>query len=296
MNPLFRPTMEEFEKLSFKVTDMMREHAFPYIAAISTEIEPNEGEHRGTGLYVELGNDTYLLTNEHVARKIKERPLAHQLIEGEGASRITNPVQAAFYPYDLAVTRIDRGIWSQENNRRRAFQVARLAIKHDPVDKDFLFLQGYSGERSYFSPTHQILINKATSFLTQSTKEPFVNLPAMLFALHYPPDLAKSLTPNSGGLPIPFGLSGSPVWDTNFHRCVLDGRRWTPEESRITGVALRWSDATAHLLVLRIEYVREFLLYALRNEAAYFHWVERGRPNEEALVDWDWAERNIPSL
>src|SRR5579862_4460530 len=108
---LARPTRQQFEELAFAVTNEMRDHTFPYIASISRELEPNVGEHLGSGLYLGLRNETYLLTNEHVARKIKGRPLAHQLIDGENATRVTNSVQAAFAPYDLAATRIDHAAW-----------------------------------------------------------------------------------------------------------------------------------------------------------------------------------------
>jgi hypothetical protein len=274
----------------------MREYVFPYVASISRETEPNVGEHLGSGVYLALGKETYLLTNEHVACKINQNSLAHQLIDGENATRISNPVQAASAPYDLAVTRIDHRVWSQTKNQRRSLPTERLATKHEPVDMDFLFLLGYSGERSYFSPSFQTLVTNGTPLLTQESKNPPEGLSEMYFALPYVPDLSKSKDPKSKGLPIPCGFSGAPVWDTNFRRCMLENRHWTPEESHITGIAFLWIDATAHLVALRIEYVREFLLYALRSEAAYFHWVERDRPSNDALHDWIWAESAIPSL
>jgi hypothetical protein len=170
MDRLIRPTREQFDQLAFKITDQMREHTFPYIASISREMEPKVGEHLGSGLYLALGKETYLLTNQHVACKIKQNSLAHQLIDGENATRISNTVQAASAPYDLAVTRIDHSVWSQTKNQRRALPTERLATKHQPVDMDFLFLMGYSGEGSYFSPHFQTLVTNGTPLLTQESK------------------------------------------------------------------------------------------------------------------------------
>lgn len=296
MDRLIRPSREEFDRLSLQITEQMRAHSFPYVASISAEIEPNVGKHLGSGLYLTLGTEAYLLTNEHVARKINQYPLGHHLIDGVSVARISNPVQVALAPYDLAVTRIDRSIWSQANNQRRALPAERLATKHDSVDMDLLFLMGYSGERSYFSPSYQTLVTNGTPLLTQISKTPPEGLSEMFFALPYAPALSKSMDPKGKGLPIPGGFSGAPVWDTNFLRCMQEKRLWTPEESRITGIAFLWIETTAHLVAIRIEYVREFLLYALRNEAAYFHWIERGRPSNDAFYDWIWAESTISSI
>ncbi len=293
---MVRPTRDEFEAIALKVTERMREYSYPYVALISREVERNVGEHVGTGLYLKTRNDSYLLTNEHVARAIRETPLAHQLSEGEGATRVMNPFQVARHPYDVALTRIESAAWSDQKNIRRALNVSHVGSKHDPEDCDFLFMLGYSGQRSYFSPTFTILMNKGTPYLTQEAKDGPEDLPEMFFAIPYRPELARSLDPKGTNLPDPHGFSGSPVWDTHFRRCMLRERRWTPEESRVTGIIIRWLEATGHLIALRVEFIAEFLLYALRCEAAYFHWIERGRPENDALTDWASAEKSIPDF
>lgn len=293
---MIRPTREEFETIALKVTERMREYSYPYIASISREVERNVGDHVGTGLYLRIRNDSYLLTNEHVARAIRETPLAHQLLEGEGATRVMNPFQVARHPYDMALTRIESAAWSVEKNIRRALNVSHVGSRHAPEDCDFLFMLGYSGQRSYFSPTFETLTNKGTPYLTQEAKDSPDDLSEMCFAIPYRPELARSLDPKGANLPDPHGFSGSPVWNTNFRRCMLSGRRWTPEESRVTGIIIRWSEATGHLIAVRVEFIAEFLLYALRCEAAYFNWIARGRPENDALTDWSWAEVSIPDF
>jgi len=296
MSEMIRPTQEEFDRLCFKVSDRMRGYAYPYIASISRELEPNVGEHLGSGLYLDLRGETYILTNEHVARAINETSLAHQLLQGEGATRVMNPVQVAQHPYDMALTRIEWEVWLDKKNVRLALNASRIASRHAPEESDFLFMLGYSGQRSYFSPSFDTLVTKGTPYLTQESKTPPEGLSNMCFAIPYLPELAKSLSPRGAGLPDPHGFSGTPVWDTNFRRCMLNEQQWAPEESRVTGIIIRWSEVTGHLIAVRVEFIREFLLYALRNEAAYFNWIQRGRPANDALTDWVRAQEALSEL
>lgn len=293
---MFRPTREQFEKISADVCDQMREFAFPFVPSISCEVETNVADHHGSGLYIRLGNETYILTNEHVARVMQGRPLAHQLLDGENSTRIMHAVQAAKAPYDLALTRVDASVWNDSRNKRKALDVSELAHRHDPTEHDFLFMLGYSAERSYFSPTFETLMTKGTPYLMQESKDRPNDLGDMYFAIPYLPELAKSLSGNSANLPDPHGFSGSPVWDTRFRRCDLEGTRWNPEESHVTGVIFAWRPDTKHLLALKAEYLVEFLLHALRCEAAYFRWLNAGKPDGTAMEDWTWVEQAIPSL
>lgn len=296
MSNMIRPTPEQFEQISFGVADQMRHQIYPYIASISQAVEHNVGEHLGSGLYLGIRDETYVLTNEHVARAITQAPLAHQLIQGEGATRIMNPFQAAEHPYDMALSRIEREAWFNENNTRRALDLSRIADKHDPEESDFLFMLGYSGQRSYYSASFETLFANATPYLTQETKTAPDGFSHMCFAIPYLPERAKSLSPKGAGLPDPHGFSGTPVWDTNFRRCNLSHRPWSPEESKVTGIIVRWLEATGDLIAVRVEFIREFLLDALRCEAAYFNWIHRGRPENDDLADWVWAEKALPQL
>jgi hypothetical protein len=293
---MFRPTREQFEAMAGNVTAQMREYAYPYVASISREVKPNIGDHLASGLYLRLRNEPYLLTNEHVARAILQTPVAHQLLKDEGATRVMNPFQVARHPYDMALTRIEAAAWTDQRNLRYALDVSHLAARHDPEDCDFLFMLGYSAKRAHFSPTYGVLMSKGTPYLTQESKEPPEHLSEMFFTIPYLPEQAKSLSRGSAYLPDPHGFSGSPVWDTNFRRCMLSGTKWTAEESRVTGIILRWLDDTGHLLAVRSEFIVEFLLHALRSEAAYFRWKDQGEPQNSALANWLWAEETISSL
>src|SRR5580658_6457259 len=140
MSSVFRLTQEEFDALCSHVSTEMKQHAFPYIASISSAIGPKVGEHTGTGFYLAVREATYLLTNEHVARSIRQHPLGHTLFEDQNVVRITDPFQVQMDPFDLAVTRIENAIWDSRDNCRRALPADRLATQHAPIDCDFLFV------------------------------------------------------------------------------------------------------------------------------------------------------------
>jgi DUF2934 family protein len=50
------------------------------------------------------------------------------------------------------------------------------------------------------------------------------------------------------------------------------------------------------VVATKIEFVREALLRFMREEAADFHWIARGRPERSPEVDWEQAEREITDL
>jgi hypothetical protein len=217
-------------------------------------------------------------------------------LKGDAATRVMNAVQAARHPYDMALTRIVGKVWNDPKNVRCALEISKIASRHAPEDCDFIFMQGYSGHRSYFSPTFETLFSTGTPYLTQEAKDRPDDLGEMFFAIPYRPDLAISLDPKGSNLPDPRGFSGSPVWDTRFRACMLEGKRWTPEESRVTGILIRWLPHTGHLVAVKAEFIAEFLIYALRCETAYFRWLNSDRPENSALADWTWAEEQVPYL
>jgi hypothetical protein len=66
--------------------------------------------------------------------------------------------------------------------------------------------------------------------------------------------------------------------------------------AEVTGIIWGWDSKDPCLLAIRAEFVREFLLNALRNEAAYFHWLSRGQPENDDWHDWFWATKEFPYL
>lgn len=160
---------------------------------------------------------------------------------------------------------------------------------------ELLFMVGFPGKRARFSALARALATIAVPYLTQEAPEESVTS-AEHFRLNYNPERARSVTRRGTFLPKPPGFSGSLVWDTGYVR--KRGQNWSPADATVTGLVFGWSrsDQSDSLIATRIEVVRSFLIRALREEAAYFRWLERGKPRHDQLADWLWAERLITEI
>jgi hypothetical protein len=278
------------------VTEKMRQHAQPFLASVFAVHSFDEGSLLASGNYLQLANKPYLLTNQHVAKALETHPLAHQLADDEYAVRLSNPFQALSDPIDVAVSRIDDARWNSEKNQKKALPVSRLAERHETADGELLFIMGFSGERSHFSPAFGTVFSTGTPYSTQEAPLPDGYISDLHFALRYSATGARSLDGSNRGLPVPRGFSGAFVWNTRAVECFHSGRSWTPDEARVTGLVWLWDTGAACLVATRIEHVRYFLLQAVRQEAAYFRWLSRGTPMDDELSDWSYAVEKIPEL
>ena len=99
---------ESWQALNLAVEKAMAQAVEPTIASISRPVAMDEGELVGTGTYVRLLGQPYLLTNEHVARFQPISGLGHLPKQGGDYHRIINPFQCVTKPIDAALTRIDQ--------------------------------------------------------------------------------------------------------------------------------------------------------------------------------------------
>jgi hypothetical protein len=269
----------------------MAAHAHRFSVAIHRVISDDFGEPCGTGTYLNIRNNTYLLTNEHVAAFVQLGGLSHQPREGDFAHRIVHPFLAMGPPVDAAVSRIDDESWALAT--KDAVKASRIARTHSTAVHELLFVHGYPGERSRWSAFAGGPISRAVPYLTQEAPLPSELDPRVFFALHYSPEHASAVDGKGSHLPLPPGFSGSLVWNTRF--VELNGQGWSPEEAVPTGLVCMWGqgDMTNLILAVRIEIVRAMLLRALRQEHAYFHWLDRGCPAGDPMTDWAAAERDV---
>ena len=68
------------------------------------------------------------------------------------------------------------------------------------------------------------------------------------------------------------------------------------EDARIAALIFGHRAEDNILLAVKISRVREFLVDALRHEAAYYRSLERNTPPWDALSDWLWAEKLISDI
>lgn len=284
---------DRWRDVTQEVVRLMAEHASKFITPISKVLSDDYGELLGTGSYVQLRGRPYLLTNEHVARYRDKYALAHLPNPDDFFQRVVRPFQAQGIPVDAAIARIHDEIMG------RAIQLpipsSRFARKHEPVTDELLFMVGYPGKRARFSALAGALATTAVPYLTQQVRQESVTS-AEHFRLNYNPERAWSVSRRGSFLPEPPGFSGSLVWDTGYVR--KRGQDWSPADATVTGLVFGWprSHQSDSLIATRIEVVRSFLIRALREEAAYFHWLERGKPRRDDLTDWLWAEGLITEI
>lgn len=258
---------EKWKKICADTATKMIEHIQPYLSPISRVLSETEGEHLGSGSYLELEGKKYIITNEHVAKHLATHSLTHQFLGNENILRLTKPAITRLAPVDVAVSEIPESSWCLFTHSALAIPFDRFAATHNPTEHELLFFTGYSGQRSKFTFGH--LFTRGTPYLTQECDFPNNVNEAdsdFHFALFYPPDLAISIDGTSH-LPDPHGFSGSLVWDTKRFACYSAGIEWKPEMAEITGIVWGWPSSEACILVTKVEHLKlkELLSQEIKN-------------------------------
>jgi hypothetical protein len=250
------------------VHSQMANHVRPYLASISASAGDGIGDALGSGVYLEVCDRPYLLTCEHVVRDHVQGVLrlGHVLRDGGEYYSLTRPIFMEAEPKDLALMPVSLELWASGD--KSLLPVTRIATTHDVAQNELLFLCGYPGVRSRFSPWDATLYSKLIPFTARETELPMDKrfIREFHFALEYPIEKAESVEGNQPPLPSPPGLSGSPVWDTRF---VSSGcaENWTPAHARLLGIIWFWDSADSCLVATKAEKVREFLLDELQEGA-----------------------------
>jgi hypothetical protein len=250
----FNMNEEEWNRMCLTVTENMSDYIKPYITPISRVIEVDYGTHEGSGSFISSSNETFIVTNEHVAKALKENSLAHQFFDSDCVAKILNPFAVSEYPIDLAVSKISDKAWTICDHKSQAIPKDKFSSKHSPVENEVLFMAGYSGDRSSFH--FGTLVSNATPYLSKETAMPEDYGDSNYhFAIHYNPDLATSVDGSPRGLPRPPGFSGSLIWNTRAVELYLRGEEWSPKDARVTGIVWGWPSSDACLLATKVEHL-----------------------------------------
>lgn len=254
-----------------ETTEQMTQMVKPYLTPISSVLSEEHGEHWGTGNFVEIGGERYIVSNEHVAAKMLATPLGFGFHDGEDIARLSGNAVNYAYPIDAAVWKVPSLAWESAGpHGAKAVQLSQFASAHTAVDNEMMFVAGFSGERSTF--THGHLFTSATPLLTveQSDEFPEEGNRYFHFALVYSPEKVTSLAERGQPLPLPKGLSGSFVWNTRRIEHLRQGRIWTPQAARVTGIVWGWPTSSACILATKIEHleIREMARVAASSATA----------------------------
>lgn len=238
-----------------------------FLSAYRTPVFKDHGDYGegwGSGSYICLGDRCFVLTNEHVATVRRQgQSLAHQLLNDDDLYRIVGNHGEHPWPFDLALLPVSAEAWNGRPHGSRAIDIDQIALAHDPVPGELLTFTGFSGEATDFH--FNTLHTEGTCYTAREVDltEDSRFLPRYHFGLDYRPDLAIRVDGNRG-LPLPPGLSGSTVWNTRFVAAKMAGVTWSPEMAQVTGVVWGWPSSVGFLVATRSEYVRSFLLGAVR--------------------------------
>jgi hypothetical protein len=264
-------TETEWNEAMLNVVADITAYLRPYRTAIykhrqDEEDGPGHGEGWGSGSYLRLGSDFFILTNQHIACIREEaRVLAYQFDGQEDIRAVAGSHAEYPWPLDLAVLPIGMNEWADATNKSRPIEVEQIALAHDPVPTELLAFTGFAGDNVSFH--YNTLFAKGTCYTAREIELPqderFSS--RFHFGIDYRPGLATNVIDDKG-LPLPPGLSGSTVWNTGFVAARMAGVPWTPDLARVTGVIWGWPSGHACLVATRAEFVRSFLLeVAMKN-------------------------------
>lgn len=281
-------------RLMMQTFDAMAAFTAPFVTAIYDVIDERSGQLTGSGAFIELLGRPYILTAGHVAYEaLTHRGLAHSTKDGSPPGFISNPLKLAGHPYDVAVVRLDER--ALHGTPHTCVPSTFLAEDSSGVESDLLFAHGFPGQRSKPIALFQSVFSKTLPYgsATSSSHYPWFN-PALHIALDYSPAGMIDGNLHQTDFVEPFGLSGSALWKTN--RAGTTSAEWTPERARIVGVLFAWDQKAHSLIAIRIEVVRDFLLRFIREEYAYFRWLQRRQPANDDWSDWYAAVDAVPTL
>lgn len=268
MNTSQQPTLQEQLAVA---SNLLSIELQPFVTPISGALVDGTAIHVGTGGYVEWRRNRLLLTNEHVAREVKKHSLARKCFDSSDYLHINNPYQVVAAPEDLAFSPVDDR-WNAVTHSAMAFPDYRFEERHAPLQAEYLFVMGFTGEKAHYSPTFEMLFTTGTPYLTQeydgalepeetrrSIKHPDFD-PVCHFAMHWQPDATTPTGGKASSIPLdPHGMSGSLVWNTRIVEFAERGETWTPGVARLTGVLWGWDTSDRFLFATRIEHVAAFL-------------------------------------
>ncbi len=221
----------------------------------------SHGEGWGSGVFLKVGEQVFVLTNEHVAAAHSPaQNLASQLKGREEIWRFVGNSVRCPQPIDLALLPVPEEQWRSAHNSV-AVEISSIALVHRPVETELLAFTGFAGERVQFH--FGSLFSEATCYTAREVELPTDERfdPRFHFGIDYRPDIAQQVIGDKG-LPLPPGLSGSVVWNTRFVEARMSGHSWEPDMAQVTGVVWGWPSDCGCLVATRAEYLRSFLLSA----------------------------------
>ncbi len=242
--------LDQLRQFLYQSVQAMAEYTFPYIVSIVGIVNEEKGEHLGSGLRYQHEGRRAFATAYHVIEKAKSGQYqAFAVSTGYGRPAFQILEEPIVDPAaDLALCFLPVDYPEHEDIRywpARRVDAETGDTENSPLATDYLFMQGFPGERSQFLRTFDGLVNRSLPYGAMQRPDETGSLSAFQFAIDYQPDSVH----DQNGNPLfvdPHGISGSPVW-----RIGISGRalpQWSVEDSQLVGFLTRWGDQDERLI------------------------------------------------
>jgi hypothetical protein len=294
--------IEPFEGVSREELIDLERRLGDQVAAFSTVItkvpfkdtRDPPGDLHGTGWFIEIEHQKFVLTCEHVAREQTRSMLCASFHGSEVAFDLRNPVSALTYPLDVAITAITENTWRLVEHQAQCIPMT-LFTELSPVSDELMYVAGYPGELGRVWPGMrsnseedgveagiQMYTTAAMVCQIQEEFDPVLDeeLPQpreeIHFLLPYTPEYAEYMSNGQREtLPRAPGLSGSLVWNTRYMEIKRSGGVWNPEDARVVGIVWGNSTKAGVLVATPARFMLPFLEHTARN-------IKAGLPYETA--------------
>ena len=239
------------------VTEQMRAFTGPFVTPLTT---PTLETIRltGTGSYVDIRGERLLLTCEHVAR---EKPAHYRFAGSDDVFEHQGPWREDSHPVDAATAPMSNAAWTATSHQAGAVLAAAFAARHHIAQpEELLFFRGYAGENAAYG--FGVHAANGSSYCSQEVK---ASGDSEIFEMSWEPLQTEFTAGTSAeaqasmGFNDARGFSGSLVWNTRYLETTGAGRKWSPDDAKVTGLLRRWDTGTKTLLVWRVEHLRAWL-------------------------------------
>ncbi|MCZ7647984.1 MAG: serine protease [Planctomycetota bacterium] len=227
----------------------------------------------GTGVLLQVADEFFLLTAEHVVSSYREGPSDRFLYLGGGLaeqSKAATEIESAGVlcrsdPHDIAVIRLSNDTVNMLRPDKQ-FLTLDCVDLHDPQAQgsEYLVL-GFPTDPAWG-------IWNGTTREIQATFLPFGSVPypgttshlinydpLIHFALHYPKEDIWDNFGNEASLPHPDGISGSAIWRIRRKTTPMD--KWVKQEISLVGIEHAFYSEARIIKVTKIGYAIQ-MIYA----------------------------------
>ena len=214
----------------------------------------------GTGTFIQHRDDFFVLTAKHVVEN--SHNYAHVFHSVNGKGDLTVPFRLGWTGF--AQDDGDLALWGcfaefVEKSRIQSVPIVEPFGTTDDCEDAVFMASGWPGEKALL--LHYMREYRISMHTVMGRTLRCDGIPPECFAFSCVNDISYG------------GMSGSAVWNMNFHRCRT-AKDWTPQLSTFAGVLTHWNETNAFLLVTRAETVRRFLIGAI--EGLRKQWLEDG--------------------